>query len=722
MGKSSSITVGYIENMGLHMGFCAGPVDSLLEVTGDDKTAWMGNVTASGIVNISKPTLYGGDRKEGGLAGSLTVMMGEPTQMPVPYLAIHQGGPQPAYRELFTGVFTGQVGATNPYIKPIGVRVRRATKGWFNDVCWEPDLALIDRGMNPAHIIVQCYTDPRLSDAMEMSDLDLESFRAGAAKLKDEDFGLCLGYRLSTPISQFVATVLDHAGGMVVEDPETLKQKLVLIRGDYVVDELVQIDESNIIDLVRFQQTLLADTVNEVVVKYHVMPDNVDANTAPAQNLANIQAQGRVVSQSMEYPGFYKASQADRAAARDCHAKSCLPAAVEVIVKSSLWRIKRGDVIGFSWSRKGIVKMPLRVLEVSRGDRPNKPITLTCAQDQYGLPLTSYVAAQPTQWVAPDTVPHPITVQRVVEAPYRDLAHRLRQADLNVLDADAGYLVALASKPTGVVYNFGIVTKTGSAAYGSAGTGDFCPGGLLSSALPVGAAPAVITLTGFVDLDLIKIGKAAMIDDEIVRIDDINPDAGVLTVARGCGDTVPAAHAVGSRVWCYEDHAGYSTTEYMLGETVDAKLLTRTSQGQLDPVDATAISLIFADRQIRPLPPGNLKINGVAYPSTVASDLVLTWSHRDRLLQADQLIDTAQADIGPEPGTTYVVRIYLDGVLDSTSAAITVNTYTAPALSAAGSVRVEIDAQRDGYTSAQPLAASFDYQTGSDSLRDAVTA
>jgi hypothetical protein len=40
--------------------------------------------------------------------------------------------------------------------------------------------------------------------------------------------------------------------------------------------------------------------------------------------------------------------------------------------------------------------------------------------------------------------------------------------------------------------------------------------------------------------------------------------------------------------------------------------------------------------------------------------LTVTWAHRDRLLQADQLIDTTAASIGPEPNTRYTLAFYDD--------------------------------------------------------------
>ena len=70
-------------------------------------------------------------------------------------------------------------------------------------------------------------------------------------------------------------------------------------------------------------------------------------------------------------------------------------------------------------------------------------------------------------------------------------------------------------------------------------------------------------------------------------------------------------------------------------------------------------TLTMSGRQARPYLPGNIRINGVSYPDVVASadNFTLAFSHRDRLLQADRLIDCTENSIGPEPGTEYVMKL-----------------------------------------------------------------
>jgi len=120
----------------------------------------------------------------------------------------------------------------------------------------------------------------------------------------------------------------------------------------------------------------------------------------------------------------------------------------------------------------------------------------------------------------------------------------------------------------------------------------------------------------------------------------------------------------------------------------------------------------MASRFNRPYAPGNVLINTVAYPASVAGDLSITWAHRDRTLQTAYIVEQSEASIGPEVGTTYTVRIYnaqTGGTLRRTYSGITGTSqaYTvAQATTDNGGVkpaniRVEVESVRDGYVSLQ---------------------
>ena len=137
MGSSKKITVSYWYKLILHLGWCKGPIDALLEIRGGDRAAWRGRQTANGIININKPNLYGGESAEGGIAGQFEVMLGGADQMPNSYLAAEFGDAQPGYRGRSTIVLRGpKIGAGNPYPKPLYFKLRRIFKGWDDGVCW----------------------------------------------------------------------------------------------------------------------------------------------------------------------------------------------------------------------------------------------------------------------------------------------------------------------------------------------------------------------------------------------------------------------------------------------------------------------------------------------------------------------------------------------------------------------------------------------------------
>jgi hypothetical protein len=135
--------------LGLHFGLCHGPVDSFYRVTVGSKQVWSGSQTSSGPVTLSQANLFGGTESEGGIAGTLSVMMGEDTQTANAYLTETQGTPQPAYRGILSLVYEGGlVSANTVYLKPWEFGVRRVLKGWADDSCWYPETGEIIRSVS----------------------------------------------------------------------------------------------------------------------------------------------------------------------------------------------------------------------------------------------------------------------------------------------------------------------------------------------------------------------------------------------------------------------------------------------------------------------------------------------------------------------------------------------------------------------------------------------
>ena len=660
MGSKKAVKVGYRYLFGIHMGI-GKAIDELVAIEVGGKRAWTGSVTSNQRIRINAPELFGGDDGEGGISGSLDVMMGAPDQPVNSRLAAMLGGLVPAFRGVCTLFYDGLVTSMNPYPKAWKMRVRRALTGWDGGV-WYPERCVIEmaggaiKAMNPAHIIYESLTNRDWGGGMDRSRLNDASFRAAADVLHAEGFGLCLRWVRQDSLSTFVSHVLDHIGGNLFVSRQTGEFELTLVRDDYDPESLPLFDEdSGLLSITEDDNSATAGAANEVIIKWRNPIDNSNRQKRE-RSLAAIQAAGQQLSVTIEYPGIPTAELAGRVAVRDLRARSIGLKRFKVQLDRRGRNIKPGAPFRIRSLSRGIEVMVVRAGRFEDGTLADGKITITAMQDVFGLPATSMTPPQPGGWVPPDTAPAPVAIRRLTEVTWRDLVQTIDAANLNLVDQTTAFIAALAIKPTSLSLGFALESRVGSAAYVRVGQGDFCPTGLLVAG--ISSAETSIQLSAPDNLDMVEVGSAALIDNEIVRVDAIDLETLIVTIARGCVDTVPAAHSAGARVWFFEDYVGGDPTEYSSGVSVQVRLRTVTSSGTLAPELAGTDTLALVGRQALPYPPGNLRLNGTSYPTEVTGEVTVSVSHRDRLLQADQLIDTLQGDIGPEAGTEYRFRFY----------------------------------------------------------------
>jgi Putative phage tail protein len=142
-GKGGGDTVvGYRYFFGIHMGISRGPVDRLLAIRVGDRAAWFGNHTTNDPFYIDRPDLFGGEKGEGGIQGTVEPMFGNTTQEAAPGLKAMRGNDLPGYRRVFTVFYNGLVSMLNPYPKAWKFRVSRVLEGWDGPV-WYPEKAVI---------------------------------------------------------------------------------------------------------------------------------------------------------------------------------------------------------------------------------------------------------------------------------------------------------------------------------------------------------------------------------------------------------------------------------------------------------------------------------------------------------------------------------------------------------------------------------------------------
>jgi hypothetical protein len=146
--------------MSQHFGVCT-IVDGFKRIYVKEKLAWEGYVTARSSIAIQEDELFGGNKKEGGVAGTIYFLPGRGDQLLYDELANRlragaTGADVPAYRGLASVFFTGRPDAhkgragfywtaNNPYLPGVWVTVERAPVGL------DPSIALIPRPGYEAH-------------------------------------------------------------------------------------------------------------------------------------------------------------------------------------------------------------------------------------------------------------------------------------------------------------------------------------------------------------------------------------------------------------------------------------------------------------------------------------------------------------------------------------------------------------------------------------------
>lgn len=253
----------------------------------------------------------------------------------------------------------------------------------------------------------------------------------------------------------------------------------------------------------------------------------------------------------------------------------------------------------------------------------------------------------------------------------------------------------------------------------------FCPAAVITGA--IGPLDTLISVTGLTSPSPndIRLGSAAMIGEEIVAI--VSQAGSDFGIARGCGDTIPASHGAGTTIWFFDDFVATDGIEYAGNETIGVKPLPETLTGGSVPIAySPPEGLTFNYRFPRPYPPAQVKANGSPWFNLVdisgaTTQLDLTWVHRNRVTQMDLLVGHTQANVTPEVGQTYTVRVYDDAnVLKATYSGIDAMawSYTVEQMTtdfAAGSTAGVIAGYlmfvsvRDGYESLQPYRIDFEF-------------
>ena len=431
--------------------------------------------------------------------------------------------------------------------------------------------------------------------------------------------------------------------------------------------------------MISFERPQPAEMINEVIINYRAQGERKDTSVT-IQDLANIQSQQGIVSQTLNYIGIDTPEIASRVGMRELKQHSTPFAQIQFKTNRDGWNIDPGGVVKFSWGRYGISEMPIRILSVKDTSNHSGDIIVNAMEDIFGLPTTSYLGNQPTGWVEPVTSPLNSPNQRLFELPYWDIQLNASIGDASAVTEDSAFLQGVAQKPDQPSSNFEFWTAEVGGSYENSASGQWAGYAELTSNISYLDDTIISIKNADSILSFINVDTYAYIDNEVIRIDAIDLTGNTIDIGRGCLDTVAEEHTADTAIYFSEERNASYGTEYFDAEQRKGKFLTKTGIGILNLSSANESTITFVGRQNKPYPPGTFRINTLAYPTAHFADtdlLTASWTHRDRLLQlARPIVDESEGSIGPEPSTTYTLEFYdEDDVLKKTATGETGTSY-----------------------------------------------
>jgi hypothetical protein len=521
-----------------------------------------------------------------------------------------------------------------------------------------------DVDMNPAHIVRECLLDPDWGMGYLAADVDDASFTAAADQLHLEGMGMSILWDRQMPLEDFIKEVVRHFNGALYVSRDTGKFVLDLIRNDYDYGDLLVLNGDNVDRVENFSYATFGEQVNSVTVVGYG-PNN-DKISITENDPALVQMEGNVINTTIQYPGFSNEAILGKVCLRDLASLSRPLRSCTIYADVTARELNIGKPFILDWpewndpATVDLGPIVMRVQGMALGDGVSNKVRLTVMQDVFAVPDEGAVTPPDEGgWEDPSGAPMPALTRLVVEAPYYELLQQTDQAavdELFLAYPDAGFVLATAERPAPGAINAEIWTDAG-AGYESVGNTDFCPTAVLDEDIDTfdGKTWAI---TGGVDLDEVVIGTRCVIDAEECVVEALSDTS--ITIGRGALDSVPRKHLTGAKIFFADDFAQPASTQFAEAENVNVKLLTMTGGGRLLLSAAPYDVVTMASRAVRPYPPGKLRIDGAVEPVSAAGLTTLTWTHRDRVLQADQLVDTEAANVGPGEYTRYALRIFDD--------------------------------------------------------------
>lgn len=668
-------TIGYRYFLGLDLAICMGPKFTFRRIWAGNYELWNGCLASDAcenVITINLPKLFGGDDKQGGFTGDIALYCGNYDQSQDPYLQSKifptNANQVPAYNGTAHMVFRHCNFGNTTSIQPIYVE-----GSCFPDSLDLAQFLIMPNGldMNPVGILHHIYADDWGSLGVDASKINEDQWRSVAETIFNEANGMSLEVTNPSQASDAVKEILSQINATTYQNPSTGEYDLILIRDDYIFDDLPILGPSQIKSITNFTKVLWSETFNTVRIKFiDRNQDYKDGVVAMQQDFALVRFQKKVRAQEIPMQGCYEPVLANTLAARELSNLNVPLYSGELQLNRIGSALPPGKVFRLQWPEYNIVDMVVRVRKLGLGTLQDGTVSMSFVQDVFSIAATVMAPPVVSPYTPPDTSAQPIVAPIIYDLPYW-------------LDDNAGIhsiagtqsvgVFAKAPGPYSIGFNGYVVgtptdaevltteqySKTASLVSAIDIYDGFVAGMLPTLIIENVTDPAVLT-----NGDALSGNGLFMIDSELFAFDTfVDNGDGTFTltnVYRALMDTVYSAHAAASVIYIFNGQDGFITGSFTIGTAFDLKLADVTSSSEY--ATPAALPHTPVTRAGAPLPPDGLAIDGTRATTTTGDaggSVSLSWLYRSRVAAPAVLAPESAAADAPEAGTLYKVEAVL---------------------------------------------------------------
>lgn len=577
----------------------------------------------------------------------------------------------------------------------------------FKPMTMHGDLKTYTGDMNPIHKIREIITDHTAMNKPE-SMINEDSFKKAANRIWDEELGVS-GAFTEKSCKEAIDELLYHIEAGARLNRQTGQYEIVLFRDDLLdLDNAQSFDKSNIKSF-NLDVANIDDVINSVNVNFYDR-ENITDSSFSLDEIGSIMS-SELDATTLDFPYFMRRKNAELVGNWKLKQLST-PTRKGTFTtgKYEARKINKYDVVKLTWANQNMNELPVRIMKIGLGDGRDNTVTLDWVEV---IPYSSIAFPKinvdpPTSVVLP---PQP-NQSIVFEMPYFEAVQRFGQTQVDTELAnnpDLGYLVVATKKPQGNSINALLYTNNGSG-YQQTSIVDYCPVAILDQ--PVSYLSTSFAVKNVANISQVEVGTLILCEEELMVYQGYDSETKVITVKRAALDTHPRPHSQDAVFYFYDAFNAFDSEQYVLGEMIQARVLTTTPSGIQDMADAPLLALEINARTIRPYPPANIKLNDAYFPQSIAvsNDVVVTWVDRNRIQQTGgSILGWTDGGVAKETGVTYSIELSSEGVVLGSETGISGSTYTfdSSLLISNKPHKLRLWSLRDGYESYQIFEHNF---------------